>query len=193
MRLRNTVRGLFTAGFLLLPAVFASSAQALSLNDSSDTYSQVADDALNAAYAKVLADDGESTTGKFFAFNMLGCSPSQQPDGAPATAKAAEGTVRNPVYIHAVQDRGQPRGGEYPTFVFTSGHDPRKPDLEFKLYAGKRLYLSDVIVCEPDRCLLSAQQGMSDVCLADPFGNPAPDIPGLRNDFWSRVDGWLRF
>ncbi|MCR9061426.1 MAG: hypothetical protein NXI02_29130, partial [Rhodobacteraceae bacterium] len=30
-----------------------------------------------------------------------------------------------------------------------------------------------------------AENGYSDVCLADVQGNAAPDLPGLRKDFWS--------
>lgn len=182
----HLVQGLVLGGLLAVSAACGTPAKALSLNDSSDTYSHVADEKLNAAYARSLASAGESTTGKFYSFNMLGCPPSKEDS---ASSPKASG----PVYIHAVQDRGLPRGSEFPTYVFTSGHDPRKPEFVSKTYAGKRLFLSDVIVCKPDRCLLSAQQGFSDVCLADPFGTPAPDLPGLRDDFWSHLVDWLSF
>lgn len=179
----HSLQRLALAGFLAISAVCAAPARALSLNDSSDTYSHVTDETQSAAYARSLAKAGESTTGNFFAFNMLGCPT--------VGASGKDGALG--IYIHAVQDRGLPRGGEYPTYVFTSVQNPGKPEFAYKTYAGKRLFLSDVIVCQPDRCLLSAQQGLSDICLADSFGNPATRLPGLRDDFWSHLAGWLGF
>jgi len=164
--------------------VFCTPVHALSLNDSSDTYTYLGDEDLRKAYADALASSGESTTARFYAFNVKGCSRT-------AAQNPKSDDPRTSVYIHAVQDRGQPRGREYPTYVFTTGHNARHPELVFKTYAGKRLYLSDIIVCEPGNCLLSAQQGFSDTCLSDPFGTPGPQLPGLRKDFWSDLADWL--
>ncbi|MBN9673064.1 hypothetical protein [Roseibium aggregatum] len=171
-------------GLASLWMVFCTPGHALSLNDSSDTYAYLSDEDLRKAYADALASSGETTTAKFYAFNVKGCSPAATPD-------PKSGDPRTSVYIHAVQDRGQPRGLEYPTYVFTTGPNARHPKLVLKIHAGKRLYLSDTIVCEPENCLLSAQQGFSDACLTDPFGTPAPGLPGLRKDFWSELAHWL--
>jgi hypothetical protein len=156
----------------LLPLVlFASDARAFSVNDATDAYSPVADADLADRFTKVLARAGESTTSRLFAFHVKGCSSGKRP-GISIT-------------IHTVQDRGLPRGDEYPTYVLVTRGDPGLTELTFRTRAGKRLYMADTFSCQPETCLLSAQQGYSDTCLSDPFGNPAPGLSGLRKDFWS--------
>ncbi len=171
------MRSLFLWCLVALAATGATPVRALSLNDDADTYQKVWQKDLLKAYTDSLAAAGESTTGNLFSFNIKGCSPEDAP-GAP-------------VYIHAVQDRGLPYGSEYPTFVFTSGRDRQNASLTYKTFAGKRIYLSDVISCKKTQCLLSAKKGFSDICLANPFGDPAPDLKGLRKDFWTDLMGWL--
>ncbi|MCX2724720.1 hypothetical protein [Roseibium salinum] len=177
MKLKTPVRQL-VLWCCLVPVISGGSpVNALSLNDESDTYRKIWREDLVDAYAETLAAAGESTTGNFFIFSIKGCSPDDAPD--------------QQLYIHSVQDRGLPRGSEFPTFVLTTGSDPEKASLAYKTYAGKRIYLSNMISCEKTRCLLSAKKGFSDICLADTFGNPAPDLPGLRKDFWTDLLGVL--
>ncbi len=177
MTFQTTIRGL-APGLLLVPVLLIGGpAIAMSLNDEADTYRLVRQEDVVQAYTEALTAAGVSTTGNLFAFNIKGCSPKKAPG--------------EPLYIHAVQDRGQPRGSEYPTFVFTTGLNRTDASLMFRTFAGKQLYLSEVISCEKTQCLLSAKTGFSDVCLSDPFGNPAPDLQGLRKDFWTDLLGWL--
>lgn|GEM_PF-2220241 len=177
MKLLPTFRGFALTGLLVFGTMVSQPAGALSLNDEADTYLKVTDKDLLHAYSKALAASGESITDNLYSFNIKGCSLEQ--------------TRERPVYIHAVQDRGQPRGNEYPTYVLTTDRHPESAKLTFKTFAGKRIYLSDVITCDTANCLLSAKKGFSDICLADPFGQPAPDLPGLRKDFWTDLMGWL--
>lgn len=177
MNFLSSIRGLSLLCCFIAGTLGSGAVHALSLNDEADTYRKIWQEDLLKAYSRALGDAGESTTGNLYAFNIKGCSREETP-----------GTL---LYIHAVQDRGQPRGNEFPTYVFTSGTRQDKPDLAFKTYAGKRIYLSDTITCEPEQCLLSGKTGFSDVCLADPYGNPAPDLNGLRKDFWTDLMGWL--
>ncbi|MCK7615596.1 hypothetical protein [Roseibium sediminicola] len=160
--------------FLLLALTLTlpePTASAFSVNDAADAYAPFDSEGGSLQFAKILAEAGESTTGRLFAFHVKGCSPETRPDAS--------------VTIHAVQDRGLPRGEDYPTYVLVSKGAAGLPELIFRTHAGKRLYMADSFSCQPDTCLLSAQQGYTDICLSDPFGNAAPDLPGLRKDFWS--------
>jgi len=148
-----------------------SNRPALSATDAVDAYSPVADAGLRNAIIAELERTGESTTGRLNAFRMKGCSVKDDP--------------AQPVTILVVQDRGQPRGEEYPTYVFFSKDSSKTPTLDFRTFAGKRLYRAETVSCRPKTCILSAQQGYSDMCLSDPFGRASPDLPGLRKDFWS--------
>jgi hypothetical protein len=179
LKFQTSIGGLFL-GFVLAPLLFPGApARAMSLNDEADTYRKISQMDLVKAYSESLAADGESTTGNLFAFNIRGCSPKDSPG--------------RPLYIHTVQDRGQPHGSNYPTFVFTTGTRPDRPTLTFKTFAGKRIYLSETISCEQSGCLLSAKKGFSDIGLSDAFGNAAPQLPGLRNDVWKDLMGWFGF
>jgi len=174
---QTSVSGIL-AGIVLAPLVFqGTSAGAMSLNDEADTYRRISRVDLIEAYSATLAESGESTTGNLFAFNIRGCAPKDAPG--------------RPVFIHAVQDRGQPQGSEYPTYVFITGSRPDRPDLTFKTSAGKRIYLAETISCERSHCLMSAKKGFSDICLSDPFGNAAPEMQGLRKDIWTDLLGWF--
>ncbi|MES0812390.1 hypothetical protein ABLO27_23065 [Roseibium sp. SCPC15] len=155
---------------------FASPAQAFLSGEDPDSYFVVEEPNLQAAYLEALVAAGESSTGKLHAFRIdaLGDQTSSDTD-TPST---------HSLTVHAVQDRGLPRGTEYPTFVFTSDRVSETPALIYKTHAGTRLFVADPPKGE-DVCLLSAEKGWSDVCLVDSKGNPAPDLPGLRDDFWS--------
>jgi len=155
---------------IILCAVFGNEARATIDAGIPDTYVALTDERMKTTYLEVLAAQGESSTGNLFVFQMI----------TPATS---ETQPEDEVLLTVVQDRGQPRGDEFPTFVFRNSKSPA-PELIFRMNAGTRLYVrqSDE---DPVGCLISAQKGYSDVCLADANGNAAPDLPGLRKDFWS--------
>lgn len=165
--LPQTVRtGIWTSHLVLVLMLFAgNSAGATSVDDLPDPYTEIQDKTLKAVFLDVLSADGESLTDKLLSFHEQ------------------SGTAAH-VSVFVVQDRGNPRGAEYPTYVFRTGEDLDAPVLVFKTYAGPRLYRHGEGIPESG-CLLSAEKGYSDVCLADVQGNAASDLPGLRKDFWS--------
>lgn len=153
--------------------VIAPPAHAFLSDDNPDSYSRLEDQALLEAYLNVLASAGESSAGKLHVFHL------------PVKAGSkSDGAANSPLVVHAVQDRGLPRGSEYPTYVFTSTGVLEEPELIFNAHAGTRLFLAEDASGET-QCLMSAEKGWSDICLADIHGNAAPDMPGLRKDFWS--------
>lgn len=156
---------------ILLCAEPGSPAYATSVADVPDAYIEVSDDRQKTDYLDAIADRGDSSTGNLFVFLI---------DTPNKDADREEDSVR----VHIVQDRGQPRGAEYPTFVFRSEAGSGPPHLVFRTDAGKRLYVSEQSE-DPSSCLISAESGYSDICLANLQGHPAPDLPGLRKDFWS--------
>ncbi|MES0884686.1 hypothetical protein [Roseibium sp. SCP14] len=155
---------------------FASPAQAFLSGEDPDSYSRVQEPDVQAAYLDALVAAGESSTGKLHAFRVAASGDRASSDRDTLPGKG--------LIVHAVQDRGLPRGTEYPTFVFTSGDNTRRPVLIYKTHAGMRLFISETPTSDKE-CLLSAEKGWSDVCLADTEGKPAPDLEGHRNDFWS--------
>ncbi|MEM9634603.1 MAG: hypothetical protein AAGA50_24955 [Pseudomonadota bacterium] len=155
---------------------FASPALAFLSGEDPDSYSKVEDQDLQAAYLDALVTAGESSTGKLHVFRI------GAPDGkAPSDTDTPS---NKGLTVHAVQDRGLPRGSEYPTFVFASDGGSTDPVLIYKTHAGMRLFIADSPKGE-NECLLSAEKGWSDVCLVDTQGNPAPNLTGIREDFWS--------
>ncbi|WP_156958783.1 hypothetical protein [Labrenzia sp. DG1229] len=161
------VRARAFAAHMALIAMLCSggTVQAFSSSGSPDSYSEIEDDELKNTFLEILSADGESSTGKLVLFHESGDADKQ-------------------VVVHVVQDRGVPRGTQYPTYVFRTVGELEGPDLIFKSHTGTRLYRHDEGVPE-NGCLLSAENGYSDICLADIQGNAAPDLPGLRKDFWS--------
>ncbi|WP_282047189.1 hypothetical protein [Roseibium album] len=161
------VRARALAAHMALIALLCSgdAVRAFSSNGSPDSYSEIQDDELKNTFLRILSADGESSTGNLVSFHESG-----DPD--------------NQVVVHVVQDRGIARGTQYPTYVFRTVGELESPDLIFKSHTGTRLYRHDEGIPETG-CLLSAENGYSDVCLADVQGNAAPDLPGLRKDFWS--------
>ncbi|WP_298964268.1 hypothetical protein [uncultured Roseibium sp.] len=151
-----------------LIAVSGGTTTALSADGAYDAYLSVTDATLKASYAKMMAQEDISSTDKLFAHRIEGCA--QGPENRT---------------IHAVQDRGSPRGAEFPTFVFVSEPNGDRLQLIQKASAGRHLYVLEASACQPDACLLSAEKGYSDICLADGAGRPGEDLPGLRQDFWS--------
>ncbi|WFE90073.1 hypothetical protein K1718_01625 [Roseibium porphyridii] len=153
---------------LALFAVSGTATTTLAADGAVDAYLPVADATLKSSYAKLMEQENISSTDKLFAHRIDGC-------------------IRGSKHktIHAVQDRGLPRGPEYPTFVFVS--EPNHDDMQLiqKAFAGRHLYFLDETACRPDACLLSAEKGYSDICLADGSGSPGENLPGLRQDFWS--------
>ncbi|MHA7775514.1 hypothetical protein [Roseibium sp. M-1] len=151
------------AGFALAALMIAASpARSSSAGDAPDSYAEIEEDGLKQAYLEALAATEESSTGKLVHYH--------QGTGTQIT-------------VHAVQDRGLPSGEEYPTYVFRTVGGVDRPELIYKTLVGTRIYHSDSY--SDTGCLFSAQKAYSDICLADVNGNAAPDLPGLRKDFWS--------
>ena len=170
-----------TSAVLALVAGLAatSPASAFLSADNPDSYSTVADERLVTSYQEALASAGESSTGKLHGFQM-----------SLGERKETAGSGNDNLTIHAVQDRGVPQGSEYPTYVFTSTGTPGDLKLIYKTHAGTRLFLSDKTRSETV-CLMSAEKGWSDICLVDTDGKAAPDMDGLRDDFWSDLLNWF--
>jgi hypothetical protein len=167
------------SAILVVAAMFfaaASPSRAVDVSDASHAYAKVEQDGLLGAYLETLAEAGESATGNLHSFRILAAPP--------IPVKQDDPIARKRVTVHVVQDRGLPRGAEYPTYVFTTKDTFEEPLLIYKTHAGTRIFYLDDISGKSG-CLLSAEQGYSDICLADIHGNPAPDLPGLRDDFWS--------
>lgn len=164
------------AGFAVAAVLIATTpVQAFYVSDAPDTYSEIEEDGLKQAYLEALSAAGESSTGKLVHYLQNAGNFDKLPEGSSDT--------RTRITVHAVQDRGLPRGEEFPTFVFTSVGGLDQPRFVYKTHAGTRIYHSDSY--GDTGCLFSAGKGYSDVCLADVQGNIAPDLPGLRKDFWS--------
>lgn len=164
------------AGFALAAILIATTpVRAVYVSDAPDTYFEIEEDGLKQAYLEALSSAGESSTGKLVHFYQISNDWKVLQDGGVDTSSQ--------IIVHVVQDRGLPRGEEYPTYVFTTVGDLDRPQFVYKIYAETRIYYSDVYF--ETGCLLSAKKGYSDICLADVKGNIAPDLPGLREDFWS--------
>ncbi|WP_299477277.1 hypothetical protein [uncultured Roseibium sp.] len=134
-----------------------------------DSYSTIQDVSLKNSFVEALSSAGVSSTENLVSFHE--------------PAPLADGTDEQ-VHVHVVQDRGLPGGAEYPTYVFRTAGGVDEPALIYRTNAGTRLYTHSDIV--PDSgCVISAKAGYSDICLADAQGNAAPELPGLRKDFWS--------
>jgi len=144
-------------------------ARAETESDAPDSFVKVLEDAQTSAYLETLSAAGHSATGKLYVFRLTTASDSD--------------VARPAVTIHTVQDRGLPRGEEYPTYVFRVSNSSFNPELIHSAHTGTRIYVLDSP--EGAGCLVSAQKGYSDVCLADVNGKAAPDLPGLRKDFWT--------
>jgi hypothetical protein len=179
IRMNKDKIALLFSAFMMIAAITLLTARpgfADGVTDTSRAYVKVEQDGLLNAYLISLADAGESATGNLYAFRIL---------TTPATILNKDHPkAKTKVTVHAVQDRGQPRGAEYPTYVFTSRNGFEDPSLIYKTHAGTRIFFRDD-TSGKSGCLLSAEQGYADICLADTNANPAPNIPGLRDDFWS--------
>jgi len=170
----NSQNRIVALAFLLGLATCAP-AVAANASTAPDTYSEIDEPDLKAAYLEALSAAGESSSGKLVHYLQR---------ANPATGPAdGTGGGEPPILVHAVQDRGLPRGEEYPTFVFKTVGKAGPPELVHKLHAETRIYHADAY--GDTGCLFSAKKGYSDVCLADVQGSIAPDLPGLRKDFWS--------
>jgi len=157
-----------SAGIALAAILIATTpARCFSGSDDPDSYSEIEKDGLKQAYLEALSVAGESSTGKLVHYR-------QDTGGVDHSTR---------IIVHAVQDRGLPRGEEYPTYVFKTVGGMAQPRFVFKTHAGTRIYASDSD--GKAGCLISAKKGYSDICLADVQGNIAPDLPALRKDFWS--------
>lgn len=155
---------------LALAAFVCASASAPAFSsEKADPYTAVQDGDLKDSFVEMLASEGVSSTGKLVSFHRPAVR-SERPD--------------EQVYVHVIQDRGLPTGAEYPTFVFKTVGGLDRPLLLYKTSAGTRLYTHPEGL-PVSGCLISAEKGYSDVCLADVEGNPAQELPGLRKDFWS--------
>ncbi|CTQ56894.1 hypothetical protein LP7551_05458 [Roseibium album] len=175
---KDKIALLFSA-FMMIAAITLLTARpgyADGVTDTSRAYVKVEQDGLLNAYLISLADAGESATDNLYAFRIQAAPP------IPVNEDNSNADKR--ITVHAIQDRGQPRGAEYPTYVFATRNANEDPALIYKTHAGTRIFFLDEIGSKSG-CLLSAEQGYSDICLADIHGNPAPDLPGLRDDFWT--------
>jgi hypothetical protein len=175
---KDKIALLFSAFLMIAAATVSAVAPAVAENatNAPQAYAKVEQDGLLNAYLISLADAGESATGNLYAFRIQAAPSILADEDDPNASKR--------ITLHAVQDRGQPRGAEYPTYVFTTKAAFEEPTLIYNTYAGTRIFFLDEIGAKSG-CLLSAEQGYSDICLADIHGNPAPDLPGLRDDFWT--------
>ncbi|MCV0425991.1 MAG: hypothetical protein K5905_10990 [Roseibium sp.] len=168
----------FSSVFPVLMACLAivTPAHAFLSDENPDSYSKIIDEQQVSSYQNSLASAGESSTGKLHAFRT---TLSRKTSATGAITPSNEDLV-----IHAVQDRGLPQGSEYPTYVFTSTETLENPVLIHKTHAGTRLFLAEDTRGDAT-CLLSAEKGWADICLVDTQGSAAPDLSGLRDDFWS--------
>lgn len=160
---------------LFLALLTSAPANAFFVGDAPDAYSKLNEPRQKTLLQAALSAAGESSTDNLAVYTQV--------TGAYETAADGKGMMFTGYRIIAVQDRGLPRGEEYPTFVFRTENDLEEPELIFKTHAGPRIYNSDSY--GDAGCLFSAQKGYSDICLVDVRGNPAPELPGLRDDFWS--------
>jgi hypothetical protein len=175
---KDKIAFLFSAFMMIAAATISAVAPAVAENatNAPQAYAKVEQDGLLNAYLNSLADAGESATGNLYAFRIQAAPPT------PTNEDNSNADKR--ITVHAVQDRGQPRGAEYPTYVFTTKAAFEEPALIYKTHAGTRIFFLDEIGTKSG-CLLSAELGYSDICLTDTHGNPAPNFPGRRDDFWS--------
>ncbi|MBO6895044.1 MAG: hypothetical protein JJ866_24115 [Roseibium sp.] len=169
--------------FLVFVFLVVTPAHAFLDDEAPDSYRMLTDAGEKAAFQSALAATGESSTDRLAVYSQATDNFETSPDG--------KDDVKNGYTLYAVQDRGRPRGEEYPTYLFRVDDDPGGPELIYKTHAGPRIYHTDSN--SDTGCLFSAQKGYSDICLVDVRGNPAPDLPGLRDDFWSDLMKVLGF
>lgn len=153
----------------------ASPAHAFSVSEAPDSYTRIDDAALKEALLTALAAAGVSSTGSFHQLAVPGDAFDRKP-----TSRNVE---REGAFLHIVQDRGLPMGDLYPTFVLKPQAGGDALDLLLRTEAGTKVYYADGQV--ESGCLFSAKKAYSDICLVDVSGNPAPELPGLRDDVWT--------
>lgn len=121
---KNSTKALTVQSYLLAFLCTGAPAAALSGNEPPDSYSELQDSALKNAFVAKLSSAGESSTTTQVSFDW------------PAATAANK---NDQVIVHAVQDRGLPRGTEYPTYVFKTIGSRAGPVLIFKTHAGTRI------------------------------------------------------
>lgn len=175
--LKTHIRILSRAFVVALLAIVSleSPVHAFTVSEAPDSYERVDDAGLKEALLTALAAAGVSSVGSFYQLVV----PGDAIDRKRTNASAEDDRV----VLQIVQDRGLPLGDLYPTYVFKPAATGRALDLIFKTEAGKRIYHAEGH--SESGCLFSAEKGYSDICLVDVSGNPAPELPGLRNDIWT--------